>query len=300
MPVQELLDYFTERPHSTAAFTPHLHLSDEGSVGHYKGLRLCSVFQPLLDADTLDTHSHEALLRVRDADGTSVSPAAAFSVPKTTDEAIYFDRLCRVVHALNFVRQASPSSDLFVNVSGRHLLGVSNHGHGAIFERLLGMCGLQPQRIILEILESQVDDISHLNDAVAAYRARGYRVAIDDFGCDHSNFDRLWRLTPDIVKLDRSLIVQSTINPRARRILPKIIDIIHELGALVVCEGIETPDQHHLAIDSGADLVQGYFYARPSPRIQPSVSHPVPSSQREQSCASVSPRKSRIMSTASA
>lgn len=300
MPLKELLDYFTECVDAPGEITPHLHLDDDGSTGHYKGLHLCSVFQPLLNARTHQAHSHEALLRVRDANGASLSPAAAFALPQTTDEAIYFDRLCRVVHALNFVRQASPDSDLFVNVSGRHLLGVSNHGHGATFERLLGMCGLQPRRVILEILESQVDDISHLNDAVAAYRARGYRVAIDDFGCEHSNFDRLWRLTPDIVKLDRSLIVQSTVNQRARRILPKIIDIIHELGALVVCEGIETPEQHHLAIDSGADLVQGYFYARPSPRIQPGVSHPAPSPQREQSCASVSPRKSRITNTVSA
>lgn len=300
MPEQELLDYFSRHDNSNGHIEPDLQLSRDGTTGRYKGLSLCSVFQPLINATTREAHSHEALLRVRDASGASISPETAFALPKTTDEAIYFDRLCRVVHALNFVRQASPLCDLFVNVSGRHLLGVSNRGHGAIFEHLLGMCGLQSRRVILEILESQVDDISHLNEAVAAYRQRGYRVAIDDFGCEHSNFDRLWRLTPDIVKLDRSLIVQSTVNERARRILPRIIEIIHELGALVVCEGIETLEQHHLAVDSGADLVQGYFYARPSPKIEPAFCHPTPSFQREQSCVSVSPRKSRIMNTVSA
>jgi EAL domain-containing protein (putative c-di-GMP-specific phosphodiesterase class I) len=188
-------------------------------------------------------------------------------LPTSSEEAVCFDRLCRIVHALNFVNQAGHSGDLFVNVSGRHLMGVSNHGHGEIFERLLHLCGLRPGRVILEILEARVDDIEHLNEAVAAYRKRGYRVAIDDFGCEHSNFDRLWRLTPDIVKLDRSLILQGISNPRARRILPKIVDIIHELGAQVVCEGIETPDQHALAVDAGADLVQGYLYARPAPAL---------------------------------
>lgn len=300
MPLQELLGYFANCGDTPGDLTPSLQLGDAGCTGHYRGLSLYSVFQPLLNATTQRTHCHEALLRVRDASGASLSPEAAFALPRTTDEAIHFDRLCRVVHALNFVRQAPSDSDLFVNVSGRHLLGVSNHGHGAIFERLLAMCGLQPRRVILEILESQVDDISHLNDAVAAYRARGYRVAIDDFGSEHSNFDRLWRLTPDIVKLDRSLIVQSSVNERARRILPKIVDIIHELGALVVCEGVETAEQHHLAIDAGADLVQGYFYARPASRIQPGVSHPAPPHQREQSCVSVSPRRSRIANTVSA
>lgn len=71
-------------------------------------------------------------------------------------------------------------------------------------------------------------------------------------------------MTPDIVKLDRSLIVQGTTNERARRILPKLVEIIHELGAQVVCEGVENLDQHRLAVDAGADLVQGYYDAQPS------------------------------------
>lgn len=264
MPLQELLDYFADRNASLPHAHPHLLVSDKGACGDYRGLRLFSVFQPLFDARTLNARAHEALLRVQDADGRFLSPATAFALPETTDDVVYFDRLCRVIHALNFARQATSGAELFVNVSGRHLLGVSNRGHGEIFERLLRICGLQPGQIILEVLEARVDDISRLNEAVAAYRERGYRVAIDDFGCEHSNFDRLWRLTPDIVKLDRSLIVQGTTNERARRILPKLVEIIHELGAQVVCEGIETPDQHRLAVDAGADLLQGYYYAKPS------------------------------------
>ena len=267
MPVEELLDYFTERDSRRDNFISHLHLGDDGAHGRFRDLQLSSVFQPLFAAANLAPRAHEALLRVHDATGAPLSPAAAFAVPTTSDEVVYFDRLCRIVHALNFVRQAESGADLFVNVSGRHLLGVSHGGHGEIFERLLHMCGLKPGQIILEVLEARVDDIARLNDAVAAYRERGYRVAIDDFGCEHSNFDRLWRLTPDIVKLDRSLILQGSTNARARRMLPKLIEIIHDLGAQVVCEGIETPGQHHLAIDAGADLLQGYYYARPSPQL---------------------------------
>ena len=126
------------------------------------------------------------------------------------------------------------------------------------------MCGLTPERIVLEILEARIDDLGRLQEAVSGYRSRGYRVAIDDFGCAHSNFDRLWQLSPDIVKLDRSLMVQAEANPRARRVLPKLVEIIHELGATVVCEGIENRTQHQLAADAGADWLQGYFYALPA------------------------------------
>lgn len=280
MPIEELLDYFVEREKIPSTPVSHLHIGDSGASGLYRGLHLTSVFQPLFDARSLKAKAHEALLRVHNNAGQSLSPAAAFALPATSSEVVYFDRLCRIVHALNFVRQADAGAELFVNVSGRHLLGVSNRGHGEIFERLLHMCGLKPRQVILEVLEAKVDDISRLNEAVAAYRERGYRVAIDDFGCEHSNFDRLWRLTPDIVKLDRSLILQGTSNERARRILPKIVEIIHELGAEVVCEGIETPGQHALAIDAGADLVQGYYYARPSAKL---FSH-LPLAGQEKAC----------------
>jgi len=265
MPIDQLVAYFEEWNEQHSSSIRHLDFDAHGTFGQYRGMRLSSVFQPLFNAENLSTFAHEALLRAHDKDGVPLSPAAAFAVPEKASEVVYFDRLCRIIHALNFIRQADGSNELFLNVSGRHLLSIGAGGHGETFEHLLDMCGLKPQQIILEILEARVDDIAHLNEAVEAYRDRGYRVAIDDFGCEHSNFDRLWRLTPDIVKLDRSLIVQGTTNARARRILPKLIEIIHDLGARVVCEGIENRQQHRLAIDAGADLLQGYYYARPAP-----------------------------------
>jgi EAL domain-containing protein (putative c-di-GMP-specific phosphodiesterase class I) len=266
MPIEEIFAYFMQNGSLSNSGPSPLQKNDEDIIkGSFRDLMLSSVFQPLIGVRTGQPQAYEALLRVHDAAHQVISPAAAFEIPGNSGEAVYFDRLCRTLHTLNFVRQAPLDMDLFLNISGRHLLGVTNSEHGETFERLLHMCGAQPAQIILEVLEAGVDDLTRLNEAVNAYRARGYRVAIDDFGCEHSNFDRLWRLTPDLVKLDRSLILQSTSNIRARRILPKLIDIIHDLGALVVCEGIETPEQHMLAVDAGADLVQGYLYARPSP-----------------------------------
>lgn len=268
MPIAELLNYFEESAPPSPESIRHLRYDNHKASGNFRGMHLSSVFQPLFSASTLRAAAHEALLRVTDENGRQLSPAAAFAIPETPNDVVYFDRLCRILHALNFVSQADgTAAELFLNVSGRHLLNVGNGGHGETFERLLGLCGLKPQQIILEVLEARVDDIEHLNEAVETYRKRGYRVAIDDFGCEHSNFDRLWRLTPDIVKLDRSLIVQGATNERARRILPKIVDIIHDLGAQVVCEGIENPQQHRLAIDAGTDFLQGYYYAIPSPLL---------------------------------
>ena len=236
--------------------------------GCYDGMQLHSAFQPLFLARTMRPVAYEALLRARDGDGTAIPPQEAFERPATPEDIVCFDRLCRTVHAVNFAGQARPGELLFLNVNARHLLSVDGGTHGAAFETLLGHCGLTPAQVVLEILEAGIDDLGRLAEAVTAYQKRGYRIAIDDFGCRHSNFDRLWQLSPDVVKLDRSLILEATSNARARLILPKLVGIIHDLGGEVVCEGVETPEQHALAVNAGVDLLQGYHYARPAPDLQ--------------------------------
>jgi len=263
-----LLDYFQHLPGNPSANECCLRFGHRGVSGRYGQLHLHSAFQPLLDAATLAPRAYEALLRARLDDGREVPPAQAFELPKQPDGIVFLDRLVRTVHAFNFAVQADGGDVLYLNVHGRHLLNVEGGTHGRAFETLLAHCGLAPEQVVLEILESDIADEARLIEAVAAYQAHGYRIAIDDFGCRHSNFDRLWKLSPDIVKLDRELMVQSTINPRARTILPKLIAIMHDLGALVVCEGIETPAQHAMAVEAGADMVQGFLYARPHPQLQ--------------------------------
>jgi len=266
MQLNRLLQYFNHWPPGVVQHRPVLNFSDQGAFGVYGSLRLCSVFQPIWQQGGLQRQpfAHEALLRVFDQSGRPLPIGQFFSQARSADEVVYLDRLSRVIHALNFAAQAQEGDRLFLNVHGRHLLSIASGRHGTTFETLLGYCGLRPGQVVLEIVESEIDDLGLLEAAIASYRHKGFRIAIDDFGAGHSNFDRLWQLTPDLVKLDRSLVLQSMVNSRARVVFPKLIDIIHELGAQVVCEGIETPAQHQLVLQSEADLLQGFYYARPA------------------------------------
>lgn len=266
----KLLAYFSEWK-GRASITDHaLYFCDQGAIGCYNGLRLTSAFQPIVHASSQTPFAYEALLRVADRHGSNANPQQVFGGSLRPEEIIYLDRLCRVVHTVNFfTQQPDPELALFLNLDGRHLLSVADGGHGQTFLGLLEHCGVRPQQIVLEIVESLVADSTRLTEAVSHYQRLGYRVAIDDFGSRESNFDRLWMLAPDIIKIDRSLVVQSTLNPRAEKVLPKLVDIIHDLGASVVCEGIETSAQHCIALDAGTDYLQGYYYARPSAVLRP-------------------------------
>ncbi|RAG59900.1 EAL domain-containing protein, partial [Burkholderia multivorans] len=63
---------------------------------------------------------------------------------------------------------------------------------------------------------------------------RDFLIAIDDFGTGFSNFDRVWRARPDIVKLDRSLVERSTWSPEDRRIMHHLVSMLHQAGAMVL------------------------------------------------------------------
>ena len=268
MELGKLFTYFEDWRGRQSVRDHALLFDDSGALGRYDGLRLRSVFQPIVHAKDIKAFAYEALLRVSDIAGTPVGPQDVFRRTALPEEILYLDRLCRVIHSVNFFSQ-SPGRDLslFLNVDGRHLLNVGGGGHGRTFLTLLEHCDVRPQQVVLEIVESLVADSRHLVEAIESYQRLGYRIAIDDFGSRESNFDRLWNLSPDIVKLDRSLVLQSVVNARARRVLPKLVEIIHELGATVVCEGIENEDQHLSAVDAGADFLQGYYYARPAAQI---------------------------------
>jgi EAL domain-containing protein (putative c-di-GMP-specific phosphodiesterase class I) len=254
------------------ALDRHLHqlalgpcnLGADGLVScDFLGFTLSSAFQPIVGAAGRAPHSHEALLRARDRSGRTLAPPEIFEHALQAGEQRQLDRAARLIHVGNFYAQQGKGSRLFLNVHGQHI-EKRDVSHGEFFAAALADQGLSAETIVIEILESAIDDFEALGAAIKSYKAFGFRVAIDDFGARHSNFDRVWRLNPDYVKMDRSLLIEAESNPRARRVLPKIVDILHDLDALVVCEGIEQGEQERIAIDSGADFLQGYLYGRPS------------------------------------
>jgi len=94
--------------------------------------------------------------------------------------------------------------------------------------------------VAVELIETPFDDEKRLVAAVEHYRTIGCLIVIDDFGAGYSNFDRIWRLKPDIVKIDREMTRRVTVEPaRATHVRRDHLGV-HESGALVCVEGIET------------------------------------------------------------
>ncbi len=250
---------------------PFIRPQGRAVAGRFRNLDLRSEFQPILSLTHQRAVGFEALLRPRAAGGRPLSPLDVFDSVRSEVENVFLDRLSRLIHIHNFRAQDDAVNWLFLNINP--LVTVHGRRHGPFFSEVLAQCGLAPHRVVVEILEGQIEDEGLLGEAVAYYRELGCLIAIDDFGAGHSNFDRMWRLSPHIIKLDRSIIVQAASNRKMRRILPNLVNPIHEAGSMGLMEGIETESEALIAMDSGIDLVQGYHFGKPSPAIALSSEH---------------------------
>jgi len=237
---------------------------EEGRIyGRFRECILDSAYQPIFSIAHKRIVGYEALVRARDVQKARVSPDDLFRQAENLSEVIFLDRLCRYIHVANFQDHDSSANWLFLNVASATV----THGqcYGAFFSSLLETYALPSYRVVIEIVEHPFteEENSHLMDTIAYYRSLGCLIAIDDFGAGQSNFDRIWLLKPDIVKLDRSMMLRAVDSDDIRQLLPGIVSLLHQAGSLVIMEGIETEAQALIAMESDADMVQGYFFARP-------------------------------------
>ena len=91
----------------------------------------------------------------------------------------------------------------------------------------------------------------------------GIYVALDDFGSGYSSMRMLLRYPSSIIKLDRSLISEMMESKENLNFIRSIVFACHQFGKTVCIEGVETEEQNELILDTGCDLIQGYYYYRP-------------------------------------
>ena len=228
-------------------------------------LELSSAFQPIFSPAHRRAVAFEGLIRARDKRGREVPPLELFSEVPAGETRILLDRQCRSLHVSNFMRFGDERSWLFLNVDP--YVAVEGRKYGSFFAGMLRAAGLSPHRIAVELIESPLADEGQLAAAMGYYRELGCMIVLDDFGAGHSNFDRIWRLNPDVVKIDREMTRRVTVEPLARRMFTGIVSVLHEAGALVCVEGIETEDEALVAIDANADLLQGKYFAPPAHQL---------------------------------
>lgn len=227
----------------------------------FNALTLGSHFQAIFSVAEQRCVAYEGLLCASNLAGQPIKPETVFALSASHDEELFLDWLCRALHLRNFANLAEGGGMIFLNAYPE--AAIEDPHHPQVFAQMIEYYGVSPKNVVVEILETGVSDEAQLIDAARLYRKLGCKIAIDDFGIGYSNFDRLWRLRPDFVKIDRSVTVSAVTETHARLVLANMVKLIHECGAKVIIEGIETRDEALTALQVGADFLQGYYFARP-------------------------------------
>jgi diguanylate cyclase (GGDEF)-like protein len=215
------------------------------------------------------TEAVEALVRWARPGLGLLLPEQFLPLAEATDLVIDVD--CWVLSAA--IRQAaawrrdprSPDLILSVNVAGRHLLSGQLASN---VQRALAETGLSPRSLIIEVTEAVLSANAEVAAReLAALRATGVRIAVDNFGTDAASVSILRALPLDVLKIDRSL-VENAHNPSGRDLLGVLSNLGHVLGLTVIAIGVETQEEYEAARTRGADLIQGQLITRPVPATQ--------------------------------
>ncbi len=254
-------DGFKPKANKSSPMRGHaFHTQNTSPYAEYAGMRLHSAFQPIVSVVHSKIVGHEALVRGLTSLEEPLAPADLFPRLLQTLRPEEVHEICARLHLTTFSR-LNHDGWLFLNVNPDTALDRQHVRE--TFGSWLVEANLTPSQVVIEIIETRACDGRMLSESVQGFRDLGCLVAIDDFGAGESNFERVWRLRPDIVKLDRAMIAEAATNPLIHRILPGLVTLVHEAGCLVVMEGIETEHQAMIAVESDVDFVQGYYFSRP-------------------------------------
>ncbi len=220
-------------------------------------------YQPIVDLADGRIVGIEALARIQADDGSLVHPAAFIGVAETSGLVTPMgERVLEI--ALDQLQSWSAQGievQLNVNVSPRQLAKASFAP--MVFERLMSR-GLPPKSLCLEITEGAVVEATGPTlITLRRLRSYGVQVGIDDFGTGFSSLTTLKYFPADVLKVDRSFVEGLGEDTNDSAIVGAVIRIAHDLGCIVVAEGVELEAQAAELTRMGCDLVQGYLYGRP-------------------------------------
>lgn len=212
---------------------------------------LHTVFQPVVDLKTGKPFAYEALVRSRAKDFPN--PGAIFAA---AIEHSVCGKIGRVIRELAI--ESCPDAPLFLNIHPNEL-------DDGWLVRPDDPIYVHDHPVFLEITESvPITHFRFCHGMLQEVRGRGVSLVVDDLGAGYSNLKYIADLTPEVVKLDRELIAGLRVRTRLHRLVKSIVQLCNDMGAKVVCEGIETVEELEAVMATGAQYGQGYYLARPA------------------------------------
>jgi diguanylate cyclase (GGDEF)-like protein/PAS domain S-box-containing protein len=254
-------------------FDPAVHRRSGGRLTTEHALRralerdeLRLVFQPAFDLHTREIVGVEALVRWRHPERGLVNPAEFVPLAEETGlilplGAWVLTEACAV--ATRWPADAGNERRIWINLAAPQVADPDLVG---VVKRVLDRTGLSPDRLGFEFTETGlVHDADPAVASLAALHELGVALALDDFGTGYSSLSHLHRFAVDVLKIDRSFVMNLGRESRTSTIVKGVTAMAHALGLVVVAEGVEASDQLATLRALSCDVAQGNFLAPPMP-----------------------------------
>jgi EAL domain-containing protein (putative c-di-GMP-specific phosphodiesterase class I) len=238
---------------------------DDTEAGDVAGLQvrferaldsLWLAFQPIVDFGRRSVYGYEAL--VRSEEPSMARPELILPAAERLGQLQPLGRRIRAA-AAEALKGAPKDAALFVNLHPHDLLDPELYEKASPLSRVA-------DRVILEITErASLDAVKDAQARVAVLRYMGFRIALDDLGAGYAGLSSFAALTPEIVKLDTSLVRGVHRSEVRQQVVASMASLCVGLGMRVVAEGIELPEERDCLAHAGCELLQGFLFAEPGP-----------------------------------
>lgn len=232
-----------------------------------QGRHVTAHFQPIVSVWKKSIIGFEGLIRGLHPDRAGlIPPVELFSAAAAQGKLMDLDGLCRwkVLQEFRQIRNQEPGALLSLNFEA----SIIERGELVVpgLLKQVKEAGLAARSIALEIIESNVEDLEALQEFVLAHRSQGFLISLDDVGAGHSNLNRIPLLKPDILKVDRYLVKSIHLDYYKQEVFKSLASLAQKIGAILIAEGVESAEEATACLDMGADMIQGYYFAKPLPR----------------------------------
>lgn len=258
--------------------------ADETVVGRFYEFDLASGFQRIVRLGVpraADPHAaptvvaYDAYARSSGQAGDTISPWGLFSRAAEDATVVWLDRLCRVVHTVNYVSQEGSDVPLHLRVHGRLLAAIAQD-HGHTFRDMLDAMGVpegigtgvmtgvttgatadRTRSIVLQLPETATYDAELAAQLIASYRRYGFGIALQASGAALA-MARIKTYEPDVIKVD----VRTLSQPEQH--VPELLRAAEHGATQLVFTRIDNPRIAHTLAALGAEFGQGYFFDLPA------------------------------------
>ncbi|POZ93083.1 GGDEF domain-containing phosphodiesterase [Petrotoga halophila] len=227
---------------------------------------LLMYFQPQIDTKAMNIIGAEALIRLKEANGSVLPPNVFLGIAKKN---AFMDRIDQ------FVLEVTIKSARVINESLNKNIRIFFNVSKSFFERedfiynieiMLHKYNLNPFYLGIELTEDLfIEDFYLAQKKIEALKEIGLKIALDDFGTGFSSLSYLNKLDVDKIKIDKSFIDNILHDEMSQRLVSSIISMSKSLGFEVIAEGVENKEQLLFLQKEGCYEVQGYYFSKPLP-----------------------------------